>query len=75
MERTRSIISRETDGYISVSLLVQPPVIKAWGIDKQIIELILRCPNTRIATDATRTRVRAIQGHSLPRFLLMCYIR
>ena len=38
-----------TDGYISVSLLVQLPLMKAWSIDKQIIELILRCTKTGIA--------------------------
>lgn len=55
------------DGYVSVSLPVQLPVMKSWSIDKQTIELILRCPNARIVTDATRTHVRAIQGHSLLR--------
>ena len=57
-----------TDGYISVGLLVQLPLMKANSINKQVIELILRCTNTRLATDATRTRVRAIQGHSLLRY-------
>ena len=38
------------------------------GIDKQVLELILRRINTRLAMDATGTFVRAIQGHSLLRF-------
>ena len=40
----------------------------AHGINKQVIELIQRSNHTRLATDATRTLVRAIQGHSLPRY-------
>ena len=57
-----------TDGYVRVNLLVQLPVMKSWGIDKQIIELILRCFHTGIAADATRMRIRAFQGQSLPRY-------
>ena len=59
---------QRTDGYISVRLLVQLPLMIASGTNKQVIELILKCINTRLATDATRTLVRAIQGHSLPRY-------
>ena len=51
-----------------MSLLVQLPLMIAHGINKQVIELILRSPNTRLATDATRTLVRAIQGHSMLRY-------
>ena len=40
-----------TDGYISVGLLVQLPLMKVNSISKQVIELILRCTNTRLATD------------------------
>ena len=53
------------DGYIKVSMLVQLPLFRQWKIDQHVLEVILMHSRTRIMTNADKTKVRAIQGHTL----------
>ena len=61
----RRFNTHSLDGYIKVSNLAQLPHFRKHKIDQRILEVILMHGRTRLMTNADKTKVRAIQGHTL----------
>ena len=51
-------------------MLVQLPQFRQWQIDARIPEVILMHGRTRLMLNTDKTKIRAIQGHTLEKFNL-----
>ena len=49
-------------------MLVQLPQFRQWKIDAKILEVILMHGRQRLMLNADKTKIRAIQGHTLEKF-------
>ena len=56
------------DGYMKVSMLAQLPQFRQWKIDERILEVILMHGRSRLMLNTDKTKIRAIQGHTLEKF-------
>jgi hypothetical protein len=56
------------DGYVRVAVLIQLPQFRQWNIDDKILEVILMHGRQRLMLNSDKTKIRAIQGHTLEKF-------
>ena len=56
------------DGYVRVAMLVQLPQFKKWNIDDKVLEVIMMHGRQRLMLNHDKTKIRAIQGHTLDLF-------
>ena len=49
-------------------MLVQLPQFRQWKIDAEILEVILMHGRQRLMLNHDKTKIRAIQGHTLEKF-------
>ena len=57
-----------SDGYVRVAMLVQLPQFKKWNIDKKVLEVIMMHGRQRLMLNHDKTKIRAVQGHTLDLF-------
>ena len=57
-----------SDGYVRVAMLIQLPQFKKWNIDNKVLEVIMMHGRQRLMLNHDKTKIRAVQGHTLDLF-------